>query len=182
MEAREIEVKTLQSLLRHYTNYRKKIKRIECFDVAHISGYAASCSLVTFINGEPEKNLYRRFKIKTAKNNDFAMLYEAVLRRLKHISEWGKPDLILVDGGKGQVSAAMTALSEAGIKIPVVGLAKRNEEIVIPVSKDILGWHYKVLRLGIDNPAVQLLQRLRDEAHRFARAYHFKLRLKQLVA
>ena len=96
---------------------------------------------------------------------------------MRHIEDWGKPDLIVVDGGKGQVSAAKRVMDEEFASlVPIIGLAKRLEEIVIPIGDE-----FKVIRLRPGNPALSLLQRLRDEAHRFARSYHFKLRLKELL-
>ncbi|MEK7521749.1 MAG: GIY-YIG nuclease family protein [Patescibacteria group bacterium] len=195
-DIRAEELKTLRdvlsSSLSHYpppTN----ISRIECYDVAHTGGKATTCSMVTFIDGEPDKNFYRRFKIRRVKGvDDYASLKEALSRRLKHLEDWGRPDLIVIDGGKGQVSAALSVLHSRGAntnppprwnsydtsgEIPVIGLTKRLEEIIIPLPKG----GFKSVVLGKNNPAVKLLQRLRDEAHRFARSYHFKLRLKELL-
>lgn len=152
--------------------------RIDCFDNAHLSGKNATSSLVVFVEGEPDKSLYRRFRIRTEKSqDDFAMMREVIGRRMRHVEDWGKPDLIVVDGGKGQVSAAKRVMDEEfNSLVPIIGLAKRLEEIVIPTDKS-----FKIIRLRPGNPALSLLQRLRDEAHRFARSYHFKLRLKELL-
>lgn len=150
--------------------------RVECFDISHLGGKAATASLVAFVNGEPEKSLYRKFKIHRGKTmDDFAMIKETVGRRLNHLKDWGEPALLIVDGGKGQVSAARSALAEKGIELPIVGLAKRLEEVIIPKS-----FGFYTVRLGQDNPALHLLQRARDEAHRFARKYHFQLRMHEL--
>ena len=177
-DLRSAELKALKNLLKPYFNQLKYLNRIECFDVAHISGVAASCSLVTFVNGESEKNFYRRFKIMSGSSrDDLAMLSEALIRRLGHLGDWGRPDLILVDGGQGQVGACRKVISLQGIDIPVIGLAKRFEEIVVPMEGKN---RFLSLRLKRDDPALKLLQRLRDEAHRFARSYHFKLRMKSL--
>lgn len=176
-DLRSVELKAIKSVLKPYFNQLKLPKRIECFDVAHISGEDATCSLVTFINGEPEKNLYRRFRIKFGKtSDDLVMLSEAFGRRLNHLSDWGTPDLVLVDGGKGQVGVLRQVLKSRHLDIPMVGLAKRFEEVVVPLKQN----RFVGIRLGRDNPALKILQRLRDEAHRFARAYHFKLRLESL--
>lgn len=183
-DIRQEELTELTRILQKYNSSLEHLERIEALDVAHIAGASAACCLVTFINGEPEKNLYRRFKIKKADTlDDFAMLREAVGRRLRYLKDWGVPDLLLIDGGKGQVSSVQDVLRANKVKIPVIGLAKRREEIVIPLSlpKDELGYKFVVLRLGRANKATQLLQRIRDEAHRFARAYHFKLRMKELL-
>ncbi|MBI4029440.1 MAG: GIY-YIG nuclease family protein [Candidatus Blackburnbacteria bacterium] len=180
-DIRQEEIKTLSNVLSPHHPSLVTLHRIECYDVAHTGGKDTTCSMVTFIDGEPEKQLYRRFKIKKVKGvDDFASLSEALTRRFSHLADWGKPDLIVVDGGKGQVSAALEVLAlhlRGGSVIPTIGLAKRLEEIVIPLQNG----KFQVLLLGRNNPAVKLLQRLRDEAHRFARAYHFKLRLKELL-
>lgn len=177
-DIRQGELKTLRDVLSPYYSLPPTISRLECYDVAHTGGEATTCSLVTFVGGEPEKNLYRRFKIKHVNQiDDYASLQETLKRRLNHLDDWGKPDIIVVDGGKGQVSATQQVLKEHGISIPLIGLAKRLEEIVIPLPDG----DFKVLLLGKGNPGVKLLQRMRDEAHRFARSYHFKLRLKELL-
>lgn len=152
--------------------------RIDCFDNAHLSGKNATASLVVFVDAQANKSLYRRFRIRTEKTkDDFAMMSEVIKRRMGHVEDWGKPDLIVVDGGKGQVSAAKLVMDQKfGGLVPIIGLAKRLEEIVIPT-----GGNFKIIRLRPGNPALSLLQRLRDEAHRFARSYHFKLRLKELL-
>lgn len=183
-DIREVETEKLYELLRLHirdvkqslTSY-KRPRRIECFDVSHTGGSAAVASMVTFINGEPEKNLYRRFKIRRDRTrNDFSTMGEVIKRRLEHLPDWGEPDLIVVDGGKPQISAARQYL-RGKKSFPVIGLAKRLEEIIIPTDGE-----YVILRLRSNNPALNLLQRLRDEAHRFARSYHFNLRLQSLVS
>ncbi|MBI2268376.1 MAG: GIY-YIG nuclease family protein [Candidatus Blackburnbacteria bacterium] len=178
-DIREKEMSLLYKYLRPYFANLTLPRRIECFDVAHTGGEAATCSLVTFVEGEAEKNLYRRFRVRGLKTrDDFAMLSETVTRRLNHLKDWGTPDLILVDGGRGQVSVVRQVLDKNKVSIPVVGLAKRFEQVIIPLP---FPQGFKVLRLSRDNPALMLLQRLRDEAHRFARVYHFKLRLRELL-
>lgn len=173
----EQEMLSLYNNLKPYLPNVTPPRRIECFDVAHTGGTQTTCSLVTFIDGESEKSLYRKFKIKSPKkSDDYASLREALERRLKHAADWGIPDLIVIDGGKGQVGTALAVLTENNVDIPLIGLAKRYEEIVIPTKNG-----FKVLLLGHANPGVKLLQRLRDEAHRFARSYHFKLRMKELL-
>jgi len=146
--------------------------RIEAFDISGFAGKKTTGSMVVFINGEPEKDLYRRFKIMKKHQNDPAMIKEILTRRLAH-PEWGSPDLILVDGGKGQVAAAKKAILQNKKNIPVIGLAKREEKIIIPQEKGFF-----TLRLPRTSPALHLLQRLRDEAHRFALSYHRLLRQK----
>lgn len=151
----------------------KKLERIECYDISNTSGKNAVGSMVVFINGEKESSLYRKFKIRGAYNglpNDFAMMEEVIGRRLKH-KEWDRPDLIIVDGGKGQVSSALKVLKQNGLKIPVVGLAKQ-EEIIITSD-------FREIKLPRSTKQLHLVMRIRDEAHRFAITYHRKLRLKR---
>lgn len=154
-------------------------KRIEAYDISNIQGTDAVGSMVTFENGNPLKSGYRHFKIRRVDGiDDFAMLEEVLRRRLEHLKEGrGKhPDLILVDGGIGQLSSARKAMEETGITgIQLIGLAKKHEEIHREGKRGVL-----VLprRSGV----LRLLQRIRDEAHRFAVEYHRKLRSKRLEA
>ena len=183
---------------------REPPRRIEGFDISNISGTFAVASLVSFKNGRPDRANYRRFKIKTVEGqDDFAGMAEVVFRRYSRLkkesqqigdSRWqmGKkprnktpssifhlpspnfPDLIMVDGGKGQLNAACTELVKLGLgKIPVIGLAKEFEEIYVPGES-------KPLRLGLNHPAVKLLQRIRDECHRVANSYNAQLRIKRI--
>ena len=150
------------------------LERIECFDISNLFARDATGSMVVFTEGIQEKNEYRRFRIRRkGRPNDVAMLQEVIRRRLTH-SEWSLPGLLIVDGGKGQVHGALSVLEESGILIPIVGLAKRLEEIVIPQGKS-----FQILRLLADSPALNLLKRVRDESHRFAIAYHQKIRKKR---
>ena len=151
--------------------------RIEGFDISHISGTFAVASLVSFKNGRPDRANYRRFKIKTVVGqDDFASIAEVVLRRYSRLKRESKPlpDLILIDGGKGQLTAASAELKKIGLdRIPVIGLAKEFEEIYQPGAA-------RPVRLGLDHPAVKLLQRLRDECHRVANSYNAQLRLRKI--
>jgi excinuclease ABC subunit C len=156
--------------------------RIEGYDISDIQGAAAVGSLVVFEGGKPKPAHYRRFRIKTVSGvDDYAMLGEVLKRRFKRGDQasdsWAvMPDLVLIDGGKGQLSAALTAMREVGAdSIPAAGLAKENEEIFIPGRS-------KPVVLPRSSPGLQLLQRLRDEAHRFALGYHQKVRKKQTFA
>ena len=156
--------------------------RIEGYDISDIQGAAAVGSMVVFEQGRPRPAHYRRFKIKTVSGvDDYAMLGEVLKRRFKRGGEasgsWAVvPDLVLIDGGKGQLNTARTAMEEMGAdSIPAVGLAKENEELFIPQKS-------KPVVLPRSSPGLQLLQRLRDEAHRFALGYHRKLRKKQTFA
>ena len=152
-------------------------ERIEGFDISNISGTFAVASLVSFKNGRPDRANYRRFKIKTvAGQDDFACMAEVVRRRYARLKQEARlmPDLILVDGGRGQLNAAGAELAKLGLEsVPVIGLAKEFEEIYRPDQPE-------PLRLGLDHPAVKLLQRLRDECHRVANSYSAQLRLKKI--
>lgn len=173
-DLRRIELTTLQKILQEFFPRLGSLGRIEYLDIAHIAGEAATASLVTFLAGEPEKSLYRRFRIRTKKTqDDFSMMQEVVKRRLNHFADWGKPDLLIVDGGKPQVSAARSVLTRNFL--PLAGFAKRFEEIVVHD-----GSRFYIVRPKEGNPALNLLRRLENEAHRFARGYHFKLRLKRV--
>jgi excinuclease ABC subunit C len=149
---------------------------IEAFDISNISGADATGSLVAFENGEPDKKNYRRFKIKTNQGaHDPAMVAEVVTRAYARRKEEGKrmPDLVLIDGGKGQLNAALAALERLDLKLNTAALAKEFEYIYLP-ERDT------PIILPKDSQALQLLQRIRDEAHRFALGYHRKLRGKKL--
>jgi excinuclease ABC subunit C len=152
------------------------LDRIECYDISNTSGLNATGSMVVFTNGEKDSASYRRFKIKRDyknKPNDFAMMQEMLERRLNH-SDWPKPSLLVVDGGKGQTSSVKEILDSMGLNIPLIGLAKREETIITSDLQEI--------RLPKDSHALQLIMRLRDEAHRFAITYHKKLRAKATYA
>ncbi len=150
---------------------------IEGFDISNIGGTLAVASLVRFVDGHPDRKGYRRFRIKTVEgSDDFAMMAEAVSRHFKRLLEEGSPlpDLLLVDGGKGQLNAAIDALVKLKCPpLPVLGLAKKNEEIFVPGRAE-------PYVLDRERPALKLLQALRDEAHRFAVSYHRELRLKRI--
>ena len=153
--------------------------RMECYDISHIQGTNTVASMVTFINGLSKKSEYKRFKIKSTegKPDDFMSMKEVLTRRLSRIGEkgWDKPDLIIIDGGKGQLSSVMQIVKELNIEgIDFVSLAKRQEEVFLPnKSKSIL--------LPRESSALFLIQRIRDEAHRFAITYHRKLRSKSAL-
>jgi len=178
---------------------KKPPVRIEGFDVSHMQGTDTTASMVVFVNGIPDKAAYRKFKMRLPGNDDFAHMNEALTRRLREENrkKWGLANLILIDGGKGQLSAALTARDKAGqSQIPVVGLAKRDEEIIIhkvlsmpnqpfdklideaqkrgayvTPTKDFIS-----ILLPNNSHAVKLLQRIRDESHRFAVSYHSTLK------
>ena len=153
--------------------------RMEGYDISNIQGAAAVGSMVVFENGKPKQAHYRRFKIKTVPAaNDYAMLHEVLVRRFKRAGDasdtWAiLPDLVLIDGGKGQLNAALEAMKEVGAKsVAAIGLAKENEEIFVPGKSE-------PIVLSRSSPGLKLLQRLRDEAHRFALNYHQKVRKRQ---
>ncbi len=164
--------------LAEYLHLPKLPVRMECYDISHISGTNKVASMVVFVNGEPEKSHYRKFKIETvAGNDDFACLQETLTRRLKDITERSedvsfssRPDLIIIDGGKGQLSSVMEVVAGCDTEgINFISLAKREEEVFIP------GRSAPVI-LPRDSYALKLLQRIRDEAHRFAITFHRSLR------
>ena len=166
------EINELKLIVSKYLNIQSGLKRIECYDIAHLAGTFPTASMVTFIGGQKEPSLYRHFRVKRAKSyDDLSALKEVILRRIKHFNSWGKPDLIIVDGGKPQVSLFSQILES--YKIPVMGIAKRYEALVFPV-KQINSLSFIEIRLkrGFSR---NLVLRLRDEAHRFARRYHHHL-------
>jgi len=159
--------------------------RMECFDISNIQGTNAVGSMVVFDFARPRKDQYRKFKIrKKSTPDDFAMMREMLERRFarslsgdggKAARKWPLPDLVIIDGGKGQLSTAVSAMKAAGLDIPIMGLAKRLEEIFRPGSSI-------PVRLPDNSIALYLLQRIRDEAHRFAVTYHRKIRSKSAVS
>lgn len=161
-DTRQKELKELKKL-----TGIENAKRIECFDIAHLSGTNATASMVTFVSGEADKNYYRHFRIKKQKaNDDYASMQEVAKRRSLHFTDWGIPDLIIVDGGVGQVSAFKEKIQN----IPVVGIAKHPDRLIIDSNK-----------IKLEGPALNLVSRMRDEAHRFARRYHHKLLSKNML-
>jgi excinuclease ABC subunit C len=152
--------------------------RIEGFDISNISGTFAVASMVSFREGKPDRANYRRFRMKSVSGqDDFACMAEAVRRRYTRLAREAPgalPDLIVIDGGKGQLNAALGELARLGLnEIPIIGLAKEFEEIHRPGAGE-------PLRLGADSGALKLLQRVRDESHRFANTYNARLRLKKI--
>ena len=171
-------------------------RRIEGYDISHMQGTNNTASMVVFINGIPEKSSYRKFKMRLPGNNDFGHMEEAISRRLseKNVKNWPVPDLFLIDGGKGQLSSAIKARDSLGYNTPMIGLAKREEEIVVSLDKSNLtidrgklseyGAYYKeldnhlIISLPPNSPIIKLLERIRDESHRFAVSYHTVLKVK----
>jgi excinuclease ABC subunit C len=174
---------------------KKLPRRIECFDIAHIQGASTVASMVTFVDGQPDKSRYRKFKIKTVTNDDFASMYEVLSRRFKRARDaeqgdpWSVPDLLVIDGGKGQLGKAVAAMEDLGIRLrgpggfDVVALAKEREDAGGNAQPD------RVFRVGLKDPVLLrpnttemfLLARVRDEAHRFANTFHRERRRKMTL-
>ncbi|MBP7141793.1 MAG: excinuclease ABC subunit UvrC [Opitutaceae bacterium] len=152
-------------------------RTIECFDISHISGTYVVASMVHFANGRPDKNNYRRFQIKSfIGNDDFRAMEEVVGRRYRRLRDESRlmPDLVVIDGGIGQIGAALKAFLALDLEPPaLIGLAKKHETIIFPDAR-------APLNLPLNSPALNLLQRLRDEAHRFANTYNADLRSRKL--
>lgn len=153
-------------------------KRIEGYDISHMGGRDTVASMVVFNQGIPDKSQYRKFKLRIPGNDDFAHMREVISRRFsgRH-QNWPKPDLLLIDGGKGQLSSVLKALAEAGQDIPTIGLAKRLEEVVVKTATG-----FELRQLAKNGHTIKLLQRIRDESHRFAVSYHSTLKTKRQTA
>lgn len=179
-------------------NLKSFPKRIEAYDISHMQGSDVVASSVVFTNGVSDKKQYRKFKMRRSINNDFYNIHEVIDRRLKanYLKAWGVPDFVIIDGGKGQLDAALLARDENNQSaIPFIGLAKRQEQIVIHKTKSNISINPRQLnKLGgfksesqdfivVDLPKntnlIKLLQRIRDESHRFAISYHSSLKLKR---
>ena len=162
--------------LKKYLKLEKIPHVIEGYDISNISGKFAVGSKVSFKEGKPYKKRYKHFRMETPGPNDFAMMEELLTRRLKMIESDPEPDLIVIDGGKGQLGMACGVLEELNLThIPIIGLAKEFEEIYLPNSK-------RPIIIPKNNKALHLLQQVRDESHRFAITYHRKLRSKDIQA
>ena len=150
-------------------------ERMECFDISHTQGTETVASMVVFEHGKPAKKEYRKFKLRTTegKPDDFKSMAEIMERRYGNETDWPMPDLIIIDGGKGQLNAAIPLIRQVGVTdVPVISLAKRIEEVFVEgQSESIILSHH--------SPELQLLQQIRDEAHRFAITFHRKLRGKR---
>lgn len=166
------ELEDLQRLL----SLKNLPERIEAFDISNISGTSATGSMVSFYKGMPDKNNYRRFRIKTVKGiNDYDMMREVVSRRFRRLIEEKRPfpGLVLIDGGRQHLEAANGEIKKFGINVPLVSIAKDRENIYITDRE-------APIHLPVDTPALNLIRRVRDEAHRFAISYHRLLRKKKL--
>ena len=175
---RRYQIPNMLAQLQEDLNMDVPPRRIEAFDISHLGGIDTVASMVCFIDARPRKREYRKFNIKTVSGiDDFAAIREVVSRRYKRVKDekGSMPDLILVDGGKGQLSMALSALRELGLDyIPTAGLAKKLEEVFVPGNPDAQTIHKQ-------SPGLILLRRIRDEAHRFAIAFQRQKRKKQLV-
>jgi excinuclease ABC subunit C len=160
-------------LLKEALNLKDVPSRIEAIDISNIHAKQATGSVVVFENGVPLKSEYRRYKIKGKALDDVGMITEVIDRRIqsRRLNKERLSDLIIVDGGLSQANAAKKVLSKYRLTIPVIGIAKKKEEIWFPFSS-------KALKLGLNSPGLQVIQRLRNEAHRFAHKYHLYLRKK----
>jgi excinuclease ABC subunit C len=184
-QAKEMKTEIITSGLRELKQklrLPKMPRRIECYDVSNIQGALAVGSMVVLEKGRPKPAHYRRFRIKTvAGADDYAMIQETLRRRFKRVltgeGAWAiTPDLVLIDGGKGQLNAALELRRELGLgSIPMASLAKENEEVFLPDAP-------QPVYIAKDSPALHILQRARDEAHRFAISYHRRLRHKEAIA
>ena len=160
-------------------NLKKFPHTIECYDISHIQGTNTVASGVYFENGMPKKSKYRKYKLRTLEKgevDDFKSMREILKRRFKRIKsgEIQPPDLIIIDGGKGQLSSVIEVMKEMGLNLDIVSLAKREEEVFLPNKT-------QPVIFALNSPALHLFQRIRDEAHRFAITFHRQLRSKNMT-
>jgi len=166
-DSRKRELSELKNILTRSNLVIQKLVRIECYDIAHLAGTNATASMVTFTGGEADKDYYRHFRIRKAKGgDDYGAMREVAQRRKNNFTSWGVPDLIIVDGGVGQV----TAFKEKIFEVPVIGIAKHPDRLIIGDVK-----------IKLEGSALGLVSRIRDEAHRFARRYHHSLISKSIT-
>ena len=187
--SRDIDAEALLDKVAKRLALSRPPRRIECFDIAHIQGTETVASMVTFIDGVPARNLYRKFKIRSVDNNDFAAMYEVLTRRFKRRNDadakpgaeasWAAPDLLVIDGGKGQLAMAVAALTDLGVPLggetglEVIGLAKERELEAGSAPDRIYRRTVKdSIPLRQNSPELYVLARIRDEAHRFANTFH----------
>jgi excinuclease ABC subunit C len=172
---------SLDNLVKYLPVLKEYPERIECYDISNTSGKEATASMTVAINGRLTNREYRRFKIKFKDSpDDFEMMREVLRRRFKRSlidDSWKLPNLIVLDGGKGQLSAGLSVLKEMGIDVAMISIAKK-EEILIYSRGD----EFFEVKLPKTDESLKLIQRLRDEAHRFAKKYHHELRIKKLLS
>jgi len=177
VETRFLENKKMLEELKGALRLKEVPDRIECIDISHISGSHTVGSLVSFKDGRPDKSNYRRFKIRTVDGiDDFSAVSEVVRRRYSRLKDEGlqMPSLVVIDGGKGQLMAAHSELGKLGLRLPLISLAKRNEDVYVPGLKD-------PIEIPKRSRAMKLLVNIRDESHRFAVDYHRLLRSKGML-
>ncbi|GIR18969.1 MAG: hypothetical protein CM15mP33_04910 [Candidatus Neomarinimicrobiota bacterium] len=176
IEKRKDYIPKLLNELKDILNLKKPPRLIEAFDISHLGGTDTVASMVVFKDGRPFKSAYRKYNINVDKVDDFESMREVVFRRYKRqLNEKNTlPDLVLIDGGKGQLSAALESLEELKLDLPIVALAKRLEELFLPEQKDSL-------RIAKNSPALNILKQLRDEAHRFAITFQRQKRTKGIA-
>ncbi|MFH2118541.1 MAG: GIY-YIG nuclease family protein [Candidatus Paceibacterota bacterium] len=170
----------LQKILQTYTNFPRtaKLSRIEGYDVSNIQGTSAAVGMVVFTDGQIDKQQYRLFNIYTLNTpNDYQMMQEALQRRQNH-AEWTKPNLVVIDGGKGQVRAALKVWQWDS---PVIGIAKNPDRLIVPTKQEGRHIDYEVLKLPATHPALKLVQQIRDESHRFAKKQFQRRYAKKLL-
>ena len=162
-------------------------RRIEAYDISHHGGKENTASMVVFTNGMPDKTQYRKFKLRLKGNDDYGGMREIITRRLKHLSDWGKPDLIIIDGGAGQLSAVADLLNNESI--PFIGRNKSGKHsknagvtIVIPGVTISSSPTYQLTRLPANSHEAKLIARIDEEAHRFAISYHTLLKRKKQLS
>ena len=170
----DINYQALLNLKNLIPTLKQLPQRIECFDISNTQGTNPTASMVVAMDGRLDKSEYRKFKIMSKSTpDDFLMMQEAVKRRFNN--NWPMPNLLVIDGGKGQLRAVIKILDLLGLKLPIIGLAKKEETIVIYDKES-----FELITLKKTQPELRLLQRLRDEAHRFAIIYHRKLRSRSI--
>jgi excinuclease ABC subunit C len=176
----DIISKSLDNLLKYFPNLKEYPERIECYDISNLSGKEATASMTVALNGRLTNREYRRFKIKFKDTpDDYSMMKEVLKRRFKRSlidDSWKLPNLIVLDGGKGQLSAGQEVLKEMGVDVAMISLAKREEILIYMDGSDFVE-----VKLDRTDESLKLIQRLRDEAHRFAKKYHHQLRVKKLL-
>lgn len=172
--ATDARLQTAVQQLGQTLGINEPLHRIETYDISNIQGKYATGSMIVFTDGKPDTSQYRKFRITSEDTpDDFRMMREVLQRRFSAThTDWKLPQLILIDGGKGQLSAAMRILNERGITLPIAALAKQEEELFLPNQ-------VQSIKLPYDSDALYLVQRMRDEAHRFVLTYHRLLRSKQ---
>jgi len=179
--AEDLINESMDTLVKEIPVIRDYPRRIECYDISSISGKEATGAMTVAVNGKLDNSEYRRFKINLKDTpDDYSMMKEVLSRRFKRAmldDSWSLPNLIVLDGGKGQLNAGLMVMKELGQDVPMISIAKREEVLIYSEA----GQFHEV-KLPRQSEALKLIQRLRDEAHRFSRKYHYQLRLKKLLS